>query len=501
MGISVCCFPLVWRRWHFGLPAALAMLLPLPLIAQEGQYEQMVREMDEHSLPLVNLVVDTTLVGSEWFAAGAIEIADAQRRTDPMSDRVRYHCLVRYRGSSALGYDKKSFAIKLTDELGDDLDAPLLGIRQENSWILDAMAIDRARMRNIVCFDVWNEMSRTPYATKYDGRNGIKGCHVEVFVNGCYHGLYCLTDKVDRKLLGLQKAEADSSGVTYRGLLYKGVSWESGYDLLSYNDDPDVADGTWNAFELQYPQDLSTPEAWRPLMELIDFCSSATRYTYFLAHYGEHFDDGNLVDFVAFTWALNVGDNGYKNTFLSTPDITRGQQFILTPWDMDMSLGGNYDGSYNDVTVDADFWDSRAPFNRLLMLNLGGFADRVARRYEEGLHGVLAADHVAGILRSYGSRLMDSGAWGREVAKWDSNPVPLQSSVFEEVEYMADWYGRNQVALGRQIGVDGIREVTVMCPMLTGAFFTVDGRRIDTADRHLLPKGIYLQGGRKFVVK
>jgi len=40
-------------------------------------------------------------------------------------------------------------------------------MRQASSWILDAMAIDRIKMRNRVCFDLWNEFSSLPYSTDY----------------------------------------------------------------------------------------------------------------------------------------------------------------------------------------------------------------------------------------------------------------------------------------------------------------------------------------------
>ena len=490
--------PIGCRVW---LLLLLTVGLPLRFLAQESQYARMVREMDTRSLPLVNLTVDTSQVCAESFVEGAIEIADLQRRTDPSSDTVRFHCLVRYRGTNALLHRKKSFAVKLIDGQGDDLDAPVLGIREENSWILNAMAIDRARMRNLVCFDVWNEMSRTPYATKYGNRNGIKGHFVELFVNGDYQGLYCLSDKVDRKLLGLKKVEGDSTGVTYKGLLYKGVNWESGCDLLSYEDDPDVEDGQWNAFELQYPQDRSTPEAWRPLMDLIDFCSYQTSDSVFLAHYRDYFDVGNLADFVAFTWAMNVGDNAYKNTFLSVPDIRQGHRFLLTPWDMDMSLGGHWDGSYNDVPVDMIYLWARAPFDRLLMRNLDGFADSVAARYRECFYGVLSEKHVVGIMRDYATQLMESGAWGREVAKWDGDPVPLRTSVFDEVDYIAGWYWRNQAVIGWQIGFDDVHEVAGDLQPSGGDIHAVDGRKISIGDGRELPKGIYIQNGRKFVVK
>ena len=252
----------------------LTVLFSESLHAQESQYEQMKSLLDENSLPLVNLTVDISTVNRTDYVQGEIEITDYLRRTDPESQTVHYQCKLRYRGASASGYDKKSFAVKLYGEAGEDLDANIFGIREENSWILDAMAIDRIRMRNRVCFDVGNDMSQTPYETNYGNRNGTKGVFVEVFLNGDYHGLYCMTDKIDRKLLGLKKAKVDNNGeVTVKGLLYKGNAWNDYTDifLLSYKE-ADTDKDTWNAWELQYPDDYPSIDTWQPLMDLIDFC-------------------------------------------------------------------------------------------------------------------------------------------------------------------------------------------------------------------------------------
>ena len=82
--------------------AFLALLLSSQLTAQESMYERMKGSLDEHSLPLVNLLVDTSLVDCFSFVEGEMEIADYQRRTDPTTDTVRYHCQLRYRGATVI---------------------------------------------------------------------------------------------------------------------------------------------------------------------------------------------------------------------------------------------------------------------------------------------------------------------------------------------------------------------------------------------------------------
>ena len=127
--------------------------------AQDNQFVQMKGELTEHSLPLVNLTVNAGTLNRTNFVPATMEIVHTPCFDDDTLQLVTYNCKLRIRGNTAAKFDKKSFAIKLVDDDGNDLDANLFDIREENSWILDAMAIDRIRMRNRVCFDVWNEMS------------------------------------------------------------------------------------------------------------------------------------------------------------------------------------------------------------------------------------------------------------------------------------------------------------------------------------------------------
>ena len=141
------------------------------------EFDSLKAYASERTLPLVNLTVDLKSVSKAKYISASIEIFDYLKRTNPDTTTTTFPCKLKYRGATSLQYEKKSFAVKLVDSIGDDLDANLLNIREENSWILDAMAIDRLRMRNRVCFDVWNDMSKTPYETSFDGRK-IGRAHV-----------------------------------------------------------------------------------------------------------------------------------------------------------------------------------------------------------------------------------------------------------------------------------------------------------------------------------
>ena len=415
----------------------------------KSQWETAISEYNEYSLPLVNVEVDVSGLSKENYIPGHITIVDAEMRTEGRL-MASFDCKLRYRGASSLQYEKKSFAIKLLDSDGEDLDANVFGIRKENDWILDAMAIDRIRMRNRVCFDIWNEISKTPYKTDFDNRNGTMGQFVEVYLNGEYHGLYCMTDKIDRKLLNLKKAKENSDGSVYvRGVLYKGELWTDATLLKGYDTSEPFDEEAWNGWELQYPDDYPCFDSWKPLMNLIDFCN--TRNAFFKLHYRQHFYCDNLVDYALFIMSMNIIDNNVKNTHFSCPDINVNETYLITPWDLDCSLGGMYDGSHYDEYTKIANLTNNYLFYQLYSYNVDEFRTSMKDRWQELLSGLMSPENISSRLDAYAQRFKESGAWQREYDKWNNNPVPLDLD--EELEYVKKWYVNNISALNKILGV------------------------------------------------
>lgn len=460
----------------------------------KSQWETAISEYNEYSLPLVNVEVDVSGLKKESYIPGHITIVDAEMRTEGRL-MASFDCKLRYRGASSLKYEKKSFAIKLLDSNGEDLDANVFGIRKENDWILDAMAIDRIRMRNRVCFDIWNEISKTPYKTDFDNRNGTLGYFVEVYLNGDYHGLYCMTDKIDRKLLGLKKAKEQSDGSVYvRGVLYKGEAWTDATGMSGYDTSESFDEESWNGWELQYPDDYPCYDAWKPLMNLIDFCN--TRNAFFKLHYRHHFYYDNLVDYALFIMGLNIIDNNVKNTHFSCPDINVNETFLITPWDLDCSLGGLYEGSHFDEYVKITNLTGNYLFYQMYMYNVDNFRESMKERWQELSLGIMSPNSFNSRLDAYAKRFKESGAWQREYDKWNNNPVPLDLD--EELEYVKKWYVNNIATLNKVLGViaDDIPYVFQDTDSYNMRMYNIDGKRIMSN-----PTGrrIYIENGRKII--
>ncbi len=463
----------------------------------ESEFEMLAEKSDDKSMPLVNITTDFAAVNGSEYTPATIEIFDLKKRTagQPLA---KYSCKVKYRGASSQQYEKKSFAVKLLDAEGEDLDAGIFGIREENDWILDAMAIDRIRMRNRVCFDFWNEINKLPYETDFGKRNGTNGVFVEVFINGSYHGLYCMTDKIDRKLLGLKKAkEGDDGSVTIRGLLYKGSEWTGAVQLLSYDKEAPTNTDTWEGYELQYPDDYPSLATWQPLMDWIDFLH--TTNTDFIGNYTEHLNTENLSDYAMLFAFFNYDDAPMKNTFLSTVNITEGHQFIITPWDMDMSLGGNYDGAYNETYFSGDLFTSHYLFKMLYGNNVDGFKDDIKRKYGDFCNGILSKENFNKHIDTYAELFTESGAWKREYDRWNNNPVALHEDIQDEMRYVKDWYAANQEHVKSIFGLSsGISKPAYSEQKQSSRAYNINGTPVSNTSKC---SGIIIKCGKKFLLK
>ncbi len=420
------------------------LLIVQAIVANAGDvitYEQLKQQLTEKSLPIVNLSVNLSSVSKDNYTNATIEIADPQKRTDG-NTVTTFNCKVKYRGASSINYNKKSFAVKLLDDSGESLDATVLGIREDDSWILNAMAIDRVRMRDRLCFDIWNDFSTVPYGTDFGNRNGTKGYFVELFVNGNYHGLYCMTDKVNRKLLGVKKVKTDDSGnPIINGVLYKCGDWGIGAYLQGYYSQS-MYNSSWNTWELDYPDDYPNETSYTPLKNFIDYCAY-TSDDDFTSGLDENLYMQNVIDYNVFYLALGLRDNTMKNSFLSIVNINKGKRMLITPWDLDTSLGGEWEGSYHDYVADNDMIMKVMLFSRLWYGNINKYQTSVADQWRTLSKTILSKDAFNERVDTYVSQFKESGAWEREYNAWNGNPVTLKKDLDEEADYIKTWYSTN----------------------------------------------------------
>ncbi len=446
-------------------------------------------------IPIIQLTGD---FGND-YSAGTITLAQ------PSGEAETYNMKAKYRGrlTNNSNRHKHNFHIKLLNEAGNKLNKSLLGLRKDNSYLLDAGQIDLGRIRNHVANEIWRDMGGKPYyAGSVSGAKSYIDCEfAELFINDEYFGLYSLTEAIDRKQMKLMEYEDDVDII--HGELIKA----SGYDMTAMwgaSELPDNQSGTWGGFEMKYPEiDDVCPTDWSPLYAAVCFvCESSADD--FVRDAGKYFDFPMLVDYYIFNAALASTDHSGNNNIWAYYDIQQ-EQPMATPaiWDFDTTLGQTWNeedihsstapetGDFASVTDAA----TTNLFHRLLNDDADEFLDAVSQRYWQLRPAVFSADSLAARFNGYFDMLRASGTLAREEARWsgdtDISGLPLDFAY--EQQYIDDFIRRHITYLdglfGSEAGIHPVRPNTLT---LNPARFNLNGQRVD---EHY--KGIVISGGGK----
>lgn len=476
-----------------------------------------------------------------------------------------YVAKFKYRGATAQTYPKKSYAVKIYDKDGAKRDVEFLNYREDNNWILDAMAIDGACMRNRVATDLWNDFSVDPYHKKDEkkARTGTRGRFVEVFLNGSYNGIYCMTEKTDRKQLKLKKLSPKiaTANDTIHGALYKSKQWTyevfyghniddtsyvfpSGKSVATYNNNNNSED--WQGYQVKYPDWEEEPIDWKPLYDAINFVAKYDEYG-FANDFEKYFDYKTLRDYYLFLELLLATDNHGKNMYYYAYDTYTfaGKKLGAAPWDLDGTWGTRWDGrkiaaasSYGQTTQLLPTLDFPAfldtyehgqlSYFYLLQKNpYLGWENALKNRYHELRPTFFNVESLQNRFKEYMEIFALSGAAEREQTRWNT----LHSNIQESVDYSVDWIERRIAYLDEQYGytepdpTTGIRNTTETDMRLgvigaqgsmtfhapeaqTVNIYNMAGQRVRTIH---VPQGIstvtgfvpgaYIAGGQKVLVR
>lgn len=444
-----------------------------------------------YSVALKDLDGNTALTGAIRFTfLPVVEVNDSYiaygsytngtiRLTYPESEGLDsvYHAAFKVRGASSQNYPKKSYAVKLRDAEGNSIDRKMLGLRSDNNWILDAMYIDLACMRNRVCTDIWNDFAVKPYYADREKkvRTGTRGKFVEMILNGRHNGLYCMTEKMDRKQLKLKKfvpaSESSTGEDEVHGLLYKSTDWTyetfMGHEqnsLVLSNDSPAgfsnrLGRETWRGYEFKYPDYQDEAVDWEPLYNAVNHVAATKTQSAFDDGFETYFDYPLMRDFYLFLELILATDNHGKNMLFYVYDKQgpEGGKIAIAPWDMDGTLGQRWDGSTSitganqdfDQFINANEHGQYTPFLRLKLSSKYDWRGDLSKRYAElRQSGVFDGDNIANRIANYAELFEESAADAREEGRWGHYHRDLQSAasyaeswIRRRVNYLDDKYG------------------------------------------------------------
>lgn len=523
------------------------LTLPLPLSStppaiEVARVEQRVKyPLIGTFLPLVSLTTSPDINGT-IYTTGSIRVVDPNTAA---SDQL-FASRLRYRGATAQTMQKKAFAVKLTDAEGNNADGSFFGLRSDNDWILDAMAIDYARMRNRVCFDLWNDFSTKPYHYPKEKKviNGTRGHFVEVILNGRYQGLYCMTEKLDRKQLKLKKYTTTESDTTLKGLLYKSKHWSYAV-LMGHNPDSYTFPGTppadydnhsdtWQYFEMAYPEVADGEKiTWSPLYDAISKVASNDTAA-FAREAATLFDLPVALDYYLMMDLILASDNHGKNMYYYVYDLTKSSQIGIAPWDLDGTWGRDYYSRRTYTEPEQDYtaylWAHEhgelTLFKRLRESPSFRWNERLRERYAALRATHFSPEALTNRFTTYANLFKESGADLRERERWNG-ANGKRIDIQQDVDYIKYWITKRVDYLDKQYGYDpsGIHISTassstsltvegrqgslwlyasqpqnVAIYTLSGCHFATLSLPRSIATTFSLPAGIYLVKGKKVIV-
>ena len=369
-------------------------------------------------MPLITITTDGPIVNSP-AVHGIINVADADGNV------ITMHAGFKIRGTSSQQYDKKSYRVELwADETGTLMaDTTFLGLRSDDDWNLEAMWAQPLRLRDKVANELWMEMYQLPYAeSEPDARPGIRMVYADLFINDEYLGVYTLTERMDRKQLGLRKYNGDIRGVLYKGNGPGAPTFDS---LPDYDNTQD----TWDNYEWVYPNESDTAINWNHLYSFTNFVMNASDNVFY-SQYSAQFDTDNAINYYLFINSLMAMDNMGRNLFLAR--YKKSSTYMYLPWDLDAIWGLDTDGNktYNTAGLKTNGF-----FDRLMQdCNENGFVAIAQTRYNALRNDILTTEHIMEMVQNQYDALVESGAYEREHEVWPDFTVDEN-----QLTYLREW--------------------------------------------------------------
>ena len=359
---------------------------------------------------------------------------------DPFND-YDGNITIERRGNSSQWNDKTPYRFETVDAQGENNNVELLGMPEENDWVLYAPWQDKTMIRNVLIYKLSNQLGRYASKTRF----------VELYLNNEYQGVYVLMEKIKRdservSISKLNPDEIDGDDVTGGYILkfdwyYTGDNiggFESDYDGMIYN------------YHYPKPSDIvQEQEAYiQEFIHNFENIMLSNDYADESNGYPSIMNVESFVDFILLQELAKNVDAYRLSTYIFKDKESVDNRLTAGPiWDFNHGFG-NCD--YGE-TWETDNWlleynpeggDQMAFWWELLWQD-ENFQSKVAQRYTELRSTVFSEENINSVIDS--SVLYLGDAIERNFLKWPilGDYIWPNYYVFdtyeEEIEYLKSW--------------------------------------------------------------
>ncbi len=373
---------------------------------------------------------------------------------------------IELRGSSSQMFPKKQYALETEDAQGENLNVSLLGLPEENDWILNGPYSDKSLIRNVLIYrlarDLGNYASRTRFC--------------ELVLNGDYRGVYILMEKIkrDKHRVNIAKLKPDEiSGDDLTGGYIVKIDKLAGENVGGWHSIfPPYPNSTHRIFyQYHYPKPDEIVDEQKQYIQnyIFDF-----EKTMFSPQYQDpvkgYYSKVDLQSFVDYFILNEISRNvdGYRlSAFLYKDKDSKDPRLHAGPiWDFNIAFGNaDYYHAYSTqgwqvfINHDEQFvsWDDpfQVPFWWEKLMADSVFMKQTIQRWKNLRGNILSKDRLFGLIDSYVDTL--SEAQVRNFERWPVLGTHIWPNYFvgntyqEEIDYLKSWIDKRLVWMDTQL--------------------------------------------------
>ncbi|WP_338867659.1 CotH kinase family protein [Myxococcus stipitatus] len=360
----------------------------------------------------------------------------------------KYSIQAKYRGATSGAFPKRSLTLEFPDE--DLFNEPVFGdgfLKRKRVALISTFN-DNSYIRTRLAFDLWNRMS--PDHIRIPVFSAV------VYANNRFLGLFTAADLPHKRVMAQSGMNKDSD-------LFKAVEKEANFSRLRRDGQP--KESLREGFEKKVGEPpMGQPHAWDNLEAFVAFVADSTDAT-FRAEFPRRANVLDYQDWWIFNTLILGTDSGGKNAYHAYDPGTKGPWRFI-PWDLDASLGQNFDTTRTGPTTRLNFASQNRIFERLL--EDPSFANPMRERYQALLRNELKLENVLALIDRYEKET--SAVAKRDWARWQleyrafGEPGSIGEGNFpnwykradfntyeQELEYVRQWVRTRWPALQSQL--------------------------------------------------
>lgn len=350
---------------------------------------------------------------------------------------------IEFRGQSSQSYPKKSYGVETRDSDGENLNVSILGLPEENDWVLYGPYSDKTLLRNTLPFYLARQLEQYASGTVY----------CELVLNDDYKGLYVFMEKIkrDKNRVNISKLKSeDIAGDELTGGYI--IKCDKPYNTGWQVDVDPPGDFGKVYYQYHYPkEDDIKPEQEAYIQNFIyefESCLISENFADPAEGYAKYINVNSFVDhFLLQEFTKEIDSYRFSYFMYKMKDSNGGKLHAGPIWDFNLAYGNFGEGAWEEPWTTKD-WNAEIPawlrvfwFDRLLEDE--NFQNKLKTRWTQIREGVFSNENIMAYLDQTALEIEEA-----RIRNFDRWPVIgeyvwpnyyIGDSYEEEINWLKNW--------------------------------------------------------------